>query len=57
MSSVDDRVVSMTFDNRTFERNLSETLKSIDALTKALSFSNARNGFDDLTKAAEGFKS
>jgi len=55
MSSVDNRAVHMTFDNASFEKNLAETMKSMDTLKKSLDFTNAKKGFADLDSASRGF--
>ncbi len=56
MSTIDNRIVSMTFDNKSFERNIGETLKSLDDLNKSLSNLGGKTGsFGDLSKAAKGF--
>jgi hypothetical protein len=55
MSSVDNRAVHMTFDNASFEKNLAETMKSMDALKKSLDFTNAKKGFAELDSASRGF--
>src|SRR5688572_16828499 len=55
MSSVDNRAVHMTFDNKSFEKNLAETMRSMDALKKSLDFSSAKKGFADLSAASRGF--
>ena len=52
MSTVDNRIVHMTFDNAQFERNLAQTMKSMEDLKKSLDFSNARNNFNQLASAA-----
>ena len=52
MSGVDNRVVSMTFDNSQFEHKMSETLKSLDALKKSLDFTNSKKSMDDLSSSA-----
>lgn len=55
MSTVDNRAVHMTFDNATFEKNLAETMKSMDALKKSLDFTNAKKSFADLSESTRGF--
>lgn len=55
MSTVENRVVSMTFDNNAFERRISETLKSLDQLSKSLQFAGAAQGLTNLEAAAQGF--
>lgn len=52
MSNVDDRIVSMQFDNENFERRLSSTLDGLDKLSESLKFSGAANGFESISNAA-----
>lgn len=52
MSGVDDRIVSMKFDNAAFERKLSDTIKSLDKLRTSLDFANNAKGFENITAAA-----
>ncbi len=52
MSSVDDRIVSMTFDNSKFEDRISETIASLDRLTEALDFSEMQKGFEGISAEA-----
>lgn len=52
MSTIDNRVVSMEFDNATFERRLSDTLNSLDKLTESLSLLGAKQGLTDVANAA-----
>lgn len=51
-TTVDDRVVSLTFDNESFERRVGETLDSLDELTKGLQLAGAANGFANVETAA-----
>lgn len=55
MSNIDNRVVSMTFDNDSFERKLGSTLASLDALTESLKFAGATQGFAEVADAADNF--
>jgi hypothetical protein len=51
MSSIDDRVVEMKFDNAQFEQGIKTTLASLDALNKSLKLEGATKGFSDLDAA------
>ena len=53
MSSVDNRVVKMTFDNDKFEKNAATTLSTLDKLKKSLDFSGAVRGLDSLSSSAK----
>lgn len=50
--TVDDRVVSMSFETQKFTQGVSTTLTSIDKLKSALQFKNIGQGFSDIEKAA-----
>ena len=52
-TTIDNRVVEMTFDNRDFEKNVSQSIKTLDNLDKALNFKDAGKSFDALSKAAD----
>lgn len=49
---IDNKVVSMEFDNSNFERNVSTSLSTIEKLKQALNFKGAERGFDDISSAA-----
>lgn len=55
MSEVDNRVVSMQFDNAVFERRLSDTLRSLDNLSRSLELAGAKQGLTDVSAAVNGF--
>lgn len=46
--SVDNKVVKMTFDNSSFQKNVSETMSSLDKLKAALNFDGAKKGMSTL---------
>src|SRR5690348_7448626 len=52
MSSIDSRVVKMTFDNAAFESGVKTTLVSLQALNKGLKLEGATKGLDDVGTAA-----
>lgn len=52
MSSVDNRVVSLTFDNNQFQAAMAQTMRSIDQLTANIEKFNANNGFAGLQQQA-----
>ena len=54
---VDERVVSMQFDNKQFEKNVSTTLSTIDKLKQALNFKGASKGIDETTTGMSGIGS
>jgi hypothetical protein len=51
--NVDRRIVEMRFDNEQFEKNVSQTLITLDTLKKALEMSDAGKGLEQVTKAAD----
>lgn len=55
MSSIDDRIVQMQFDNKQFESGIQSTLKSIDNLKKGLNFDASTQSLSDLEKAGKRF--
>lgn len=55
MTSVDNRIVSMEFDNSTFETKMAATLKSLDKLSESLKLTGSKSGFEDVNKAAAAF--
>ena len=55
MSSIDQRIVGMQFDNSQFERGVKESLKSIEQLKDNLDFSKAEKSMDGLQKAGNSF--
>ena len=52
MSTIDNRIIHMTFDNAKFERDIHTSIKSIDQLKAAMDFKNVSKAFGDLSKAA-----
>ena len=52
MASVEERVVKMTFDNKSFEANINETIASLGKLDKALQFKDGSKGLSELSKSA-----
>ena len=49
---VDERVVSMQFDNKNFESNVAQTMSTLDKLKAKLSFKGATKGLEDVGNAA-----
>ena len=52
-TTVDERVVSMQFDNRQFERNASQSMSTLDKLKKALKFEKTAESLDTLSEATK----
>jgi tape measure domain-containing protein len=55
MSSVDNRVVEMEFNNKQFEAGVKETMGSLDALNKSLKMEGASKGLTDVANTVKGF--
>jgi hypothetical protein len=55
MPSTEDRIVSIQFDNRSFESNIQKTITSLEDLKKNLNFSGSEKGLDSLSKSVNGF--
>lgn len=49
---VDDRVVSMEFDNRKFEQNVQTSMSTLEKLKRSLKFGDAAKGFDNIETAS-----
>jgi tape measure domain-containing protein len=54
-SSVENRVVQMTFDNAKFEQKLDQTMKSIVELEKSLQFEKSKKSLQDFSTVANNF--
>lgn len=50
--TIDEKVVEMRFDNRDFERNVSQSMSTLDKLKSALNFDGAANAFSGISAAA-----
>ena len=51
-TKVDERVVSMQFDNRHFEKNVQTSMSTLDKLKQKLNFTGASKGLDNLGTVA-----
>lgn len=49
---LDERVVEMRFDNADFERNVGQSIKTINRLKESLDFEDAGSSFDNLADSA-----
>lgn len=56
MSSIDERIVKMTFDNSDFEGKISKTLDSLERLNETLSKTGTADGVNALNKALKEIK-
>lgn len=51
--TVDERVVSMQFDNKQFEQNVKTSMSTIEKLKQSLKFKNAGDGFKNIETSAK----
>ena len=51
-TTIDNKVVSMKFDNQHFEKNVATSMSTIDKLKKSLNFSGASKGLEEVNSAA-----
>lgn len=49
---LDERIVQMQFDNKSFEKNVQTSMGTLDKLKKSLNFDSAIKGLQDLTAAS-----
>lgn len=56
MSSVDERVASLKFDNKQFEDGTKQTMASLEALNKGLKLEGATKGLTDVSNAARNIQ-
>lgn len=49
---VDERVVSLEFNNQNFEKNVSQSMRTIDSLNNKLNIPGASKGLESVSKAA-----
>ena len=55
MSSVDNRIVEMQFNNRRFEENARETMSTLDKLKEKLNFRDSTKELENFQNAADTF--
>ena len=51
---IDERVVSMQFDNKQFESNVSTTMSTLEKLKRSLNFPGASKGLENINSVAKG---
>lgn len=54
-TTVDERVVSMQFDNKNFERNVQTSMNTLDKLKQSLKLGDASKGLDNINSTAKKF--
>lgn len=52
-TTVDNKVVSMKFDNKDFERNVSQSMSTLDKLKRSLNMDKSVESFNQLDKASK----
>lgn len=52
-TTIDERVVSMQFDNKQFESNVQTSLSTLDKLKQSLNFNGASKGLENVSAAAK----
>ena len=57
MSSIDERIVQMRFDNRDFEQNVATTMSTLEKLKEKLRFTKTDDGISNLKGSFRGFDS
>ena len=57
MSSIDERIVKMTFDNSSFEKGVSQTIKSLEKLNEVLKNTGNADAVKNLSKSIGDIKS
>lgn len=53
MSTIDNRVVQMEFENKNFEKNAKQSMKTLKDLDNSLEFKNGKKSFKDVEEAAQ----
>lgn len=53
MADIDEKVVQLTLDNKSFEKDTEHTIKSLDELKDSLRFEGIGKGFDEITSSAK----
>jgi tape measure domain-containing protein len=56
MATVDNKVVSLEFNNSRFNANVQSTMSALDRLKEKLGFKGGTKGFDDVQRAADQVK-
>jgi len=55
MSSVDNRIVQMSFDNKQFEEGIKTSINSLDNLKKGLNLEESGKSLSNLNKVGKEF--
>lgn len=53
--TVDNRVVEMRFDNSQFERNVSQSMSTLEKLKRSLKLEGSAKGFENISRSAKQF--
>ena len=57
MSSIDERIVKMTFDNSSFEKGINTTIKSLEKLNEVLKNMGNTDAVNNISKSMKDIKS
>lgn len=57
MGTIDERIVKMTFDNSSFEKGVSQTIKSLEKLNEVLKATGNADAVNNLSKSMKDIKS
>ena len=57
MSTIDERIVKMTFDNSSFEKGVSQTIKSLEKLNEVLKTTGNVDAVNNISKSMKDIKS
>ena len=52
MSTIEDKVVSLKFDNKQFQSGVAESLQSVEKLNTGLKMEGATQGLDNVANSA-----
>ncbi|QAY16235.1 tape measure protein [Streptomyces phage IceWarrior] len=55
MSTIDERVVQMKFQNAEFQQGVQQTIRSLEALNKSLQLQGAQKGLAGVAQVSQGF--
>ena len=56
MTSVDDRIVNLEFNNAAFESKIASTMSALDDLRASLKLDNVKSGLDELSSGMDNTK-
>ena len=57
MAIIDERIVSLIFDNSKFNKNVDDSVKKMDELKQGLDFKGVEKGIESLQQSVSGISS